>query len=224
MRSSSTGERPGHAEHQRASSAARASACPRARARPRRSRPRARAGAGWAGRAARRRSGRAARSSASRRSSLHACELGAALRVGLGVDELVALDDRAHVEPAAADEQRRAPAREHVVDAPRRRAAGSRRGRTRSPGIDDVQQVVRHAVHLRRRDLAGAEVEPAVDLPRVSRDDLALECAAPARRRARSCPTSSSRRRRPGEAGRPRRLSWRRSLDRLRTYVRPRGE
>jgi hypothetical protein len=88
--------------------------------------------------------------------------------------QLQPIQERLDVVVAAADDQRNsAPAR----DAGQRQIGGvdevGRRERLLRP--EKADQVVRHAGQIGRWRLGGADFQPAVDLARVGRDDLAVQ-------------------------------------------------
>ena len=95
--------------------------------------------------------------------------------------ERAGVDDRLHVQAGAADEQR-ALARAPRCRRPRRVPRPGTARPTSRRRVGDVDQVVRHRGPLGGRRLGGADVEAAVHLHRVDRDDL--DVAERVRRRA----------------------------------------
>ena len=99
--------------------------------------------------------------------------------------DLERVDDRAHVQPGATDEQRPLPARLDVGD---RRARERLRPDDRPllRRIGDVDQMMFHGISLGDRRFGGADVHPSIHLHRVERDDLGIaqpRVRDPARRR-----------------------------------------
>ena len=86
----------------------------------------------------------------------------------------VVVDQAVDIEPGATDDHRQMAARENVVD----RLLGAfleRQRIKRLVRIKDIEHVMRHALHLLRRDLGGADVHAAVDLHGIAGNDLCVE-------------------------------------------------
>ena len=97
------------------------------------------------------------------------------------------VDDGLHVQAGAADEQRPLAARLDVGDRGARRVLEAR-DRPVLGRVGDVDQVVRHRGPLGGGRLGGPDVEPAVHLHRVDRDDLDVAERARDRERERRLP------------------------------------
>ena len=83
-------------------------------------------------------------------------------------------EERAQIKERAADEDRPPPAPGDLL-ARQRREARVVGGVELLVRVDDVEEMVRHALAIRRRRLRAADVEVAVDLDGVVVDDLAME-------------------------------------------------
>src|SRR5206468_6021068 len=80
----------------------------------------------------------------------------------------------AKIKAGATGQDRQLAARVHVANYRRGVARVLRRG-VLLGRIDDVDQVMRDAAAIGRRDLVGADVEAAIDGGRIAIDDLAVE-------------------------------------------------
>lgn len=94
--------------------------------------------------------------------------------LGVGAGELHGVQGAAHVQPGPADEDGGAALREQGVDlgAGQALVLGDARGLGHVP---DVEEVVRDAAPLPRRQLGGADVHPPVQLHGVGVDDFTVE-------------------------------------------------
>ena len=102
----------------------------------------------------------------------------------LGRDLRQSLDERAQVEPRAADDERDAPGRVLGPDglAGQSRPAGGGEGVRQ---LAAIQQQVAHARPLLSRRLGGADVQPAIDLHRVAAEDGRPACFGKLQRQRR---------------------------------------